>query len=296
MKLSIGMITARKEPEIEWFLDSLERQKKPKDEIEVIIVDLLCESAVNICEGVSRHPVKPSVWQGPHRLTMENWWAISSARNTFTCLAKHDFIAFTDDRCVLATTWLQAVRDAMEGNYAVAGSYEKRSGMKVENGKIIEPGEIIGVDFRNPKRQNLPPRKTYGGDWFGCTSALPLEWVLEQNGHDERLDSLGLEDVVFGNRLAQNGRVTMFDSRMKIIEDRTPEHCKDMPKRTDKGISPNDRSHAMLDKFGGGKRAGHPFDIRDVRNRALAGEPWPMPWGPTHDFWDGEPLGEMTVR
>lgn len=296
MKLSIGMITARKEPKLEWFLDSLNLQTKPSDEIEVIVVDLFCESAVNIREGVSRHPVKPSVWQGPHRLTRENWWAISSARNTFTCLAKHDFVAFTDDRCVLATTWLQSVRDAMEGNYAVAGSYEKRSGMKVENGKIIEPGEIIGVDFRNPQRQNLLPRKTYGSEWYGCTSALPLEWVMEQNGHSEDCDGLGLEDVVFGNMLMLNNHVTMYDSRMKIIEDRTPEFCQNMPKRTDKDASPNDKSHALLVRLGGKKFCDNQLNLRSERERVLRGEPWTPSTGPTHDWYDGQPLGEMTVQ
>lgn len=294
--LTICYITARKEPCIGWFLDSLGLQEKKGDATQVIIVDLYNRASQITADWIKVVPPKPTVWQGPHRLTKESWWAIANGRNTGACLCQTDWLSFVDDRCVLAPTWLQAVRDAMEGNYAVAGSYEKRNGMKVENGVITEPGEIIGVDFRNPERKNLPPRKTYGSEWYGCTSALPLEWVLEQNGHDERFDSLGLEDVVFGSRLAQNGRVTVYDCRMKIIEDRTPSACQDMPKRTDKGVSPNDRSHAMLDQFGGGKRAGHPFDIRDVRNRVLAGYPWPAPWGPEVDFWDNQPLGEMTVQ
>ena len=292
--LTIVYITARRHPMFEWFTDSLSRQLGPKDSVEIIIVDLRAESMARGDFLIA--PPKPSVWQGEHRLTREDWWAISNARNTGTCLCQTEWIAFVDDRCILAPTWLAAVKDAMEGNYAVAGSYEKRSGMQVGNGEVVVPGELIGVDFRNPNRENQPPRKTYGGDWYGCTSALPLEWVLEQNGHDERFDSLGLEDVVFGNRLAQNGRVTVFDSKMKIIEDRTPSACEDMPKRTDKGISPNDRSHAMLERFGGGKRAEHPFDIRAVRNDVLAGKDWPLPWGPYVDFWDQEPLGEMTVH
>jgi hypothetical protein len=294
--LTICYITARQEPKFEWFFSSLYRQWKTGEPIEIIAVDLYNKISNNINPAIRAVLPKSTVWQGEHRLTKVDWWAISNARNTGACLCETEWIAFVDDRCVLVHTWLNSIRQAMEGNYAVAGSYEKRVNMKVEDGVIIEPGEIIGVDFRNPKRMVWPPMNTYGGDWFGCTSALPLEWVLEQNGHDENCDSLGLEDVIFGNRLAQNGRITKFDPAMKIIEDRTPYACENMPKRTDKGVSPNDRSHAVLSKFGGGKRASHGFDIRAVRNDALAGKPWPLPWGPTHDFWDNEPLGEMTVR
>jgi hypothetical protein len=56
----------------------------------------------------------------------------------------------------------------------------------------------------------------------------------------------------------------------------------------------------MLERFGGGKRAEHPFDIRALRNSILAGGSWPIPplppWGNAVDFWDQEPLGEMTVH
>lgn len=294
----------------EWFTDSLARLDN-SSEVRIIAVDLFA-STRNITRykgpwtPTSKGEVmdakivvtspKPNVWQGTHRLTKENWWAISNARNTATCLCKTEWIAFCDDRCVLAPTWLQGVRDAMEGDYAVAGSYEKRSGMKVENGAITDHGVLIGTDFRNPDRMIKQPYKTYGGDWYGCTSAAPMEWVLEQNGHAELCDSLGLEDVVFGNMLMLNNHITVFDSKMKIIEDRTPEHCKDMPKRTDKGLSPHDRSHALLDRLAGRKRCDDQIDLRAERERVLRGEPWTIPTGPVADWYDGQPLGEMTVR
>lgn len=305
MKLTIGMITARREHHFfDWFIDSLKRQLAPSDEIYAMLVDLHQPTTEKLDfyadNGAVIHtehrPIKPTVWQGPHKLTREDWWSISSSRNVIICLAKTDFVAFLDDRCVLMPGYLNSIREAMEGDYAVAGAYEKRFGMKVENGVITNGGEVTGVDPRNPKGTLRKPVKTFGGCWCGCNYALPLEWCLEINGHDETCDSLGLEDVVFGNMLALNGHVTMFDARMKIVEDRTRDPGENMPKRTDKGVSPNDRSHALLAKIGASKRAIHPLDIRAERDRVLRGEPWTIPTEPKVDFWDGEPLEQMYVR
>lgn len=315
MSLTIGLITCRKSPRLDWMFDSLRIQPGVEIVKQIIIVDYFAQAcdawtdldvAARFDEVVKAAgsfaditfwcPPMPNVWGGPNRLTKEVWWHISAARNTIICFAKSPFVAMTDDRCSLSPGWLKCVQEAMTGNYAVNGSYEKVYNLVVESGRVKsynEPGN--GKDPRIT-RNTRRPIMTYGGCWFGCNMALPLEACLAVNGFDSWCDSVGLEDVVFGNMLARNGYPTMFDPRMKIVEDRTPSEVGEMPKRTDKGISPNDRSHALLDKIGGSKRATHPFDIRAMRDSVQAGNPFPPPWGPTHDFFDNEPLGEMYVR
>lgn len=312
MKLTLVFITARRESMFdEWFIPSLLNQLNPGDfgtnAVSVIKVDFY---ATEVSERLLKKsfkgeefallsilttPPKPSVWAGPTRLTKSSWWAISNARNSGICLCRSEWIAFVDDRCVLMPGYLKRVREAMKDNYAVAGSYSKHFGMRCENGIITHAGETTGVDPRNPKGHKRETVKTYGNDWFGCNSALPLEWCLEQNGWEETCDSLGLEDVVFGNMLVQNGHITKFDPEMKIAEDRPRDAGEGMPKRMDKDrhLEPNDKSHALLRHIGGSKRAIHPFDIRDVRNKVLAGEKFPIPTQPDRDWFDGQLLSDF---
>jgi hypothetical protein len=289
--LTICYVTARKEPNIEWFLQSLEHQVKPGDPVNVIVVDFHGDMG----DRSKKFPVKyvlpkPNVWQGEHRLTQKEWWATSAYRNTGLCCANSEWIAWIDDRSVLMPTWLQAVRDAMAGNYAVCGAYEKRTGMTVENGFIRHGGIVIGED----------PRRTYrrlsdvpGSYWFGCTNALPVEWALRVNGYDESCDSLGLEDCIFGQMLQLNGHPIKYDPRMKIVEDRSSEFYEAAVGRTDKGTSPNDKSHALLQRVAGKKQATHHWNLREVRDQVLRGEPFPIPTEPTTDWWDGKPLSEF---
>jgi hypothetical protein len=126
---------------------------------------------------------KPNVWSGPHRITDKDWWIVATQRNTGLCLSKSEWFAVADDRSVLGPQWLQAVREAMEGGYAVAGAYEKVHNMVVENGVVmscVEPidanGNATGKDPR--RRGNDTPRQINGDAFLGCTSALPLEWAL----------------------------------------------------------------------------------------------------------------------
>lgn len=291
--LTICYITARKEPHLPWFFYSLLRQTEPDDDVRVIVVDFFAETRKEqfVAPGLRIVPCKPNVWQGAHRLTSADYWAVSAYRNTGACLCETEWLAVCDDRCVLAPTYLQAIRDAMEGEYAVAGAYEKRYNMTVERGEIISQGMLDGRDPR--ATGNLAPRPIRGGGLYGCTSAMPLEWILEINGWDESCDSLGLEDSVFGEMLQENGRPIYYDERMMIVEDRTPGESDSATKRTDKGISPRDKSHGILDRTRGKRRATHDVDLRAIRDGLKRGEPFPIPTGPTHDWWDGQPLSEF---
>lgn len=227
---------------------------------------------------------KPSIWKGPHRLTKEDWWSKSNDLNTAICLCETEWIAFVDDRCVLCPGWLDAIREAMDGNYAVCGTYEKHAHLKVENGVIVDPGETLGVDHRTPIKHR-------SGDWYGGSGALPLEWCLDVNGFSEDLcDSLGSEDSMFGVTLRNSGFPIVFDPAMKIIEDRTPGEIDGALKRADFGEGRQAKSWAIVRALQDKTSSQNSFDIRNLRARAQGGEPFPSPSASPIDWYTGTPI------
>lgn len=288
--LTIAYITSRDEPMLDWFVNSLERQSGFRREIDVIVVQSKSTAPLRFWH---RHvDVKPTVWQGKFQVPKDSWWGAANARNTAICLCRTKWLACVDDRCVLMPGWIEAIKRAMEGDYAVCGAYEKRTGVTVDNGVIMNAGIVIGEDTR--EKHTGAQFIDAPGEWmFGCNFALPLEWALAVNGFDENCDSLGMEDCIFGLMLANNGFKIKYDPAMKIIEDRTPEHCGPVMKRTDKGVSPNDKSHALLHKLRGLKSATHPINLREIRRIVLAANPFPNPWGPEVDWYDGQPVKDF---
>lgn len=302
--ITIAYITAREEPCFDWFVESLEREVNKElggkwGLLRVIVVDSLRNrrKAFVTVPGNAIHCLpKPTTWQGKERLTKQDWWAAANARNTAICLCETEWIAFLDDRSVILPGWLNAIEEAQKGRYVVAGSYEKRTGMTCISGIIRHAGIVIGEDSREEHRKKVDASipMNCGGEWlFGCNFALPLEWALEVNGQDEFCDGLGTEDCMFGIHLQNANKPIKFDPRMKIVEDRTPSAITGSIIRRDKGVSPNDKSHAMVDKLKGLSRASHPHDLRKIRHDALKGYGFPKATWPTHDWYDGQPLGEM---
>jgi hypothetical protein len=300
MNLTLAFITAREKPMLNWFFDSLGPQLKGEG-VKIIVVDRLAPYPFETVEHPLPHrrvQVKPNIWQGPSRITKQEWWAASAARNTSICLCETEWIACVDDRCVLSPTWLEAVKAAMAGNYAVLGAYEKRINMVVNDGVIVTDGGggsiLSGEDHRLKQHSKLEPVRCPGQWLYGCNFALPLEWALTVNGFEEMLDGQGAEDTMFGIMLQNNGYPLKFDPRMKMTEDRTPSELGTGMRREDKGVSPNDKSHAALARFGRLKRTEHPWDLREIRKTMLAGGQWPSVEAfPKNDWWDGTPISEF---
>lgn len=298
MDLTVAYITSRKEPKVEWFFDSLNKQADDPPQVIVIsIFPIRNPSAINAIwktkELVRVFPPKPTIWQGKHRITKEDWWAKSNAMNTAICLCKTGWIAFVDDRCVLGNWWLRCVKEAMAGGYAVCGSYEKRANMVVENGEIIDEGELLGEDDRQKFSMPVPTRDFYGGSY-----ALPLEWCLAVNGWSEDVcDSLGSEDSMFGVTLRNSGFPMKYDSRMRIIEDRTPGEIGGALKRADKRVESGRgaKSWAIVRIFHDKTSSQNSYDIRQHRARVMNGEDLNsiMPSANHFDWFDGQPISEM---
>ena len=313
MSLTICMTTSRTEPQFEWMIESLENQIKESDVIDMIFVWLktgTVERQINpafyekadcpstrpgVIRSIKIVPPKPNIWQGEHRLTKENWWAVSNARNTALCLCKTDWILFLDDRCILQPGFMDAVREAMTGKYIMAGRYEKRQKMVVENGVIKDQGILQSVDSRETHRGHIGGQIPFPcpGEWlFGCCLLMPLEWALQVNGYPERCNSLSFEDVIFGLLLAQNKFPMKFDPRAKMIEDRTPEKLGTPMRRESKERHPHDTSdkaHTSLKWVRTATRSDNDYDIRELRSKIQAGEPFPIPNDPdAKDWFDGQ--------
>lgn len=284
-------MTARPEPEFKWFVDSVRRES---DCPIMVISDGFVSARPH--DYVSFHRPKPTVWSGPHRLTKENWWSKASALNTAICLCRTDWIMCADDRSVLLPGWFDRVKAAMDGDYAVCGTYEKRHKMRVENGRIIDPGAVTGEDSR-VKYTKLHRSGTImdcpGEWWYGCLNAMPLESALTVNGYDESCDGIGMEDIIFGMHLKNAGYPIKYDLQFAMVEDRTPEKLGPVIRREDKGVSPADKSHALLEKLRKLKRASHPFNLRDMRQVVMQNGHFPKPHWPTHDWYDGEAIKDF---
>jgi hypothetical protein len=296
VKLTIAYMTNRREPMIEWFIDSLYREFQGQREFQLVVVDYWHgKRPLRIDCFCTVVTPKPCVYQGPHRFTKQDYFAAANARNTAICLARGEWIVFVDDLSVLIPGWLNAVREAIAGGYIACGAYRKVKNLVVKNGDVVSytpfpPGE----DTRRP---DGPAPRPCGGDWlYGCSVAAPLEAFLKINGFDERCDSLGSEDYIAGMMLRHHGFHLKYDVRMMTYESEELHHKEKAFPRFDKGVSPNDKSHRIIELVRNSGDAPNFFGaggIRGLRERVLAGEPFPIPTEPTTDWFDGQPLKEL---
>lgn len=320
MHLTIGYFTGRHDSKLEWFADSLRRSIGDDNTlgVRIVVVDFWAqpmpgwpEEAVLDRKQVVRSLLsgfdfiyvapKPTVWQGRFRLTKQDWFAASNARNTAVCLSPGDWIAFVDDLSVLLPGWLTRVREAMQHPRRITcGAYRKVKDLVVNGGTVTSftdhPG---GHDNRLAHVQGPGPHPCAGNWMYGCSLVAPVEAFLSINGFPEAwCDGMGFEDCVAGIMLDKKGYSFVYDPRMMTYESEELHHQLPVMKRSDYGVSPNDKSHAVLNAARSGPGWWHPNyfgeeGIRGLRARVLAGEPFPIVQIPAHEWFTSRPLGEL---
>lgn len=289
---------------IEWFRDSLARQILPTDEIRVVIVDFFhSEREWAQLDGWLHVPPKPCVWQGPHRLTKNDYFAPSNARNTALCYAPDGWIAFVDDLSVLGENWLASVREAMAQNYIACGAFRKVRHLNVQVGRVIEfLDHGAGRDSRWIKGSDEGAVDCDPNWLFGCSVAMPVAALEKINGWPEAVcDSTGVgaEDCFVGEALARTGHKLKYDRRMFTFESEELHYQEPLMRRSDKGEigTKNSKSWAAVRMLTGCTRFDNDFtpfpDIAALRRHILAGGQFPIPQNPQHDWYDGQKLTEL---
>lgn len=310
--LTIAYMTCRKEPMFEWFADSLRNELSSNySNKRLVVVDNHAnepgrkeefERKARWPSGQYFHvPPKPTVWQGQYRLTSQDYFAASNARNTALCLAPDGWIAYVDDVSVLVPGWLTRIEQAEHSHYIVLGAYQKVTNLRVEQGRIISCVDTdYGYDTRLKQLKfHRNPVKTSGSWFFGCSVAAPVEAFLTINGWDEDCDSMGAEDYACGLMLEKQGYDLRYDPQMMTYESEEHHSCPPvMPRKGRTNIQghPTD-AHAYLAMLKAGRKTAPNYfgegGIRRVRDRVLAGEPFPIVQVPDRDWRDGRLLSEL---
>jgi glycosyltransferase involved in cell wall biosynthesis len=319
--ISLIYLTNRQDCKLKWTIQSFANQYDGSIPVEWVIVDFWQKEPgrkeyIEKCIGGSfryQHiSPKPSPVQGEYRVTKENWFAASNARNTGCIYAKGDYMAFVDDLSCLGDNWWKAVKKGCVNNQIIAGCYAKVAGLNVEYGKRISgENRDIGLDAR--LKHNPHSRFISGGELFGCSFALPVEAYCSVNGMDELLDTLGMEDYTFGIQLQKKGYKIWFDTDMYSEENEEMHGGGLVFKREDKFLSPEqyeatrqklgctvyyqpggrtDSSHLFLDLLYSQKEAwsfGNNFNLAELRKT----KQFPMPTGDECHWVDGQPLKDM---
>lgn len=317
--LNICYITCRKEPMIEWFFRSLERETKGDYVgIRIVVVDYHHATrrgdwAVFGQNGISVTfaPPKPCVWNGPHRLTKNDYFAAASVRNTALCYAQDGWVVFVDDLSVLMPGWLNAVRDMMKGGYIACGAYRKVYKLEMrESGEIIYEDYPSGWDHRWKSGSDQMAVPCYP-DWhYGCSIAGPVNAYLKVNGFPEMCDSMGLgmEDVMTGLALGNTGHKLKYDRRMLTLESEERHHVGAKMLRVDKKLGgtveirpgvthPDEKGHHLVHKLRPAKWFENDFgphpDLAAMRQHILNGGEFPIMTTPDKDWFDGQPLSSL---
>ena len=318
MRLTVAYLTFRKNPRFEWFAASLARELRDTSEIDpasvqIIVVDgrlwhdearrveMLSAAAGRITfEHVSP---KPTVYQGPHRLTSRDFFAAASTRNTALALTRSPHVAFVDDLSVLLPGWLRCHLKAQVQGYVLCGTT-----CKVNNIVVSESGDLVSFDEFPPGRDSRMGRlfdpvevvNCSGGWVYGGTFSVPIEAALRVNGQDEQHDVIGGEDYDFGMRLERAGVPVRITRACGTYELESGHHEEAPMMRLDKPWPGDDgpyTSNHLLKKIQREASrtwtCGNDFNLRELRDRVLSGKPFPIPTGPATYWSDGQPLANL---
>lgn len=246
-EITIAYFTCRKEPRIEWFFRSLNRELKGDwSKVQIMIIDYWHQydeegrttqfkpfwEVYPDCSVTHISP-KPSPWQGKHRVTKQDYFAASNARNTAFLHCKTPYIVCIDDLTVIKEGWYDVVRWGYEKGYVVLGSYAKVKQLNCnEHGEYTYVDHPPGMDSRYNHSAIIDDFAfRVGGSWlFGCSFGLPLMLALEVDGFDEACDGQGAEDYDFGIRLGRITNDIFYSRKMFTYEDEdlhfTPDNVK----------------------------------------------------------------------
>lgn len=238
-KLTVTYFTCRENPMIEWFFHSFNRERialnKTWNEFEFLIIDyemqnkpeerldyFVSQIPYALEANIKISPPKPSPWQGKHRLTSQDYFAASSARNTAFILCNTDYIVCVDDLSVIKEGWLNSVLTAQKNREVVLGAYAKANNLTCNESGIytfdtIKEGSLDSRYNNSYLGQNI--KSQVGGSWlFGCSFAMPLQLALAVDGFDESCDGQGAEDYDFGIRIERLGIPLYYDKEMFTYE------------------------------------------------------------------------------
>jgi N-terminal domain of galactosyltransferase len=332
--LTVAYLTFRNAPRFHWFQASLERELRSMPDfdrrsLQVVVVDGLYPQrrfTTRLSLPIEHLAPKPTVWQGPYRLTTRDYFCAANARNTAFARARHAHVAFVDDLSVLLPGWLKAHVHAATHGYVLCGTTHKCKDIVVAaDGAIAQSTDFPpGIDSRV---KNIPPGDDLfpcsGGWLYGGTFSVPLEDALRVNGQDEVYDGIGGEDYDFGTRLERAGARIFITRACGTLEDEDAHHAEASTIRLDKPWPPSERRparsltpagwsmpaepdrasdgpyssnylfHRCMRESNRAWTLGNAFNLRDLRASVLTGQPFPVPTGPTEHWVDGQPLAEM---
>ncbi len=313
--LTIAYVTFRQNPRFEWFAASLARELRDTGVnpacLQVVVVDgrLWHDSSarrIHLADLVGgRFPLehvapKPTVWQGPWRLTSRDYFSASSTRNTALARARAPHVAFVDDLSVLMPGWLAAQLDAAARGIVLLGLTDKRLDVTITPaGGYIFADHPAGTDSRHVRFSG--DEAPAPGAWlYGGTFSVPLATALAVNGFDEVCEGIGGEDYDFGIRVERTRTPIYISRRCATVEDEKAHYTEVATAiRLDKPWAGPDgpySSNALLHKLSVESRSwtvGNHFNLRELRSSVLSGCGFPIPTEPRTHWVDGQPLIEM---
>ena len=320
--VTIVYVTHRPEPRFAWFADSLAAQLgDDREEVEVIVVDGLAdeerrrafETGVGDRFAVRVVPAKPTPWNGPYRLTGNEYYGAASARNTGIVCATAPYVVFQDDCSILMSGWWAEVRKAARKDRIIAGACHGHRRMVVDDGILTgSRAEPAGIDRRWRFGSDTEPVRIGGGELGGGSFGVPRPLLLAINGFDELCDPIGVEIAQLGRRLELGGTPILYSRRMLTVRS-VERHVQDVVRTLDKAIDSADymaklaefgvsnrffdgtwtSSNLLLDVLFGTRDAaalGNDYELALLEESDLvaSGEGFPL------DHWfDGQPLAEM---